>query len=425
MANLHIKLRAMTTKKKSGRRPGIFFALIILAVVVWMLWQFNQSKISKPQKPLTKSAPISPAPTASVPTAPRPAVATNKIVIIRTNQPPVASVRTNAPVAPPPAAVVTTSNGPGIIVRSPGAIPITPIATTTNGAVAITGFPRPVQNPFEAQLAMARLGISSGSLDGAIGSQTRAALIAFQNSESLPATGTLDAVTKARLLLPAQPYTTYAITEADLARIHPVPTTWMGKSQETALDYESILELVAETSWSHPNLIKRLNPTINWTNVVAGTTVQIPNVERPSTSRRAAVVHIHLAGKTLEAFDAEDRLIAHFPCSIAARVEKRPVGELQVVNFALNPDYTFDPAVFPESPEARTITRKLRIPPGPNNPVGAAWITLDKPGYGIHGTPRPEDVGRTESHGCFRLANWNADFLLRLVTAGTPVIVEP
>jgi lipoprotein-anchoring transpeptidase ErfK/SrfK len=57
--------------------------------------------------------------------------------------------------------------------------------------------------------------------------------------------------------------------------------------------------------------------------------------------------------------------------------------------------------------------------------VGTVWIGLDRPGYGIHGTPRPEEVGRTESHGCFRLANWNAEYLLRLVSIGTAVFVEP
>ena len=60
---------------------------------------------------------------------------------------------------------------------------------------------------------------------------------------------------------------------------------------------------------------------------------------------------------------------------------------------APDPNYTFDPEVFPESAEARALGRKLVLPPGPNNPVGVAWIGLDKPGYGIHGTPRPEDVG--------------------------------
>ena len=82
-------------------------------------------------------------------------------------------------------------------------------------------------------------------------------------------------------------------------------------------------------------------------------------------------------------------------------------------------------SVFPESPEARELKTKLVLPPGPNNPMGVAWISLDKPGYGIHGTPSPEQVGRTESHGCFRLANWNAEYLLKLAWVGMPVYVEP
>ena len=112
-------------------------------------------------------------------------------------------------------------------------------------------------------------------------------------------------------------------------------------------------------------------------------------------------------------------------CSIARKVEKRPVGELKVVRLAPNPNYRFDPEIFKESPEARKIGRKLMIPPGPNNPVGTAWIGLSRTGYGIHGTPHPVDVGRTESHGCFRLANWNAEFLVQAAWVGMPVFVEP
>jgi lipoprotein-anchoring transpeptidase ErfK/SrfK len=90
-----------------------------------------------------------------------------------------------------------------------------------------------------------------------------------------------------------------------------------------------------------------------------------------------------------------------------------------------NPNYTFDPDNFPESAEGKTLGRKLILPPGPNNPVGRAWIGLDRPGYGIHGTPEPENVGRTESHGCFRLANWDAVTLLKLAVVGMIVTVEP
>jgi lipoprotein-anchoring transpeptidase ErfK/SrfK len=286
-------------------------------------------------------------------------------------------------------------------------------------------FPRPVQNVFEAQLALARQGISSGSLDGRLGLQTRAALRAFQQKERLPVTGGLDPATKERLLLATAPYATYTVTTNDLARLQPLSHTWLGKSQQTALDYETILELVAEKSHSHPNLIRQLNPSVDWTNVAAGTILQVPDVAYADADAKAAFATISLAGKVLEAFDAKTNLLVQFPCSIARQVEKRPIGELHVAVIAPNPNYTFDPDVFPESAEAKQLKNKLVLPPGPNNPVGVAWIGLDKPGYGIHGTPSPEQVGRTESHGCFRLANWNAEYLVKLVWVGMPVYVEP
>jgi lipoprotein-anchoring transpeptidase ErfK/SrfK len=300
-----------------------------------------------------------------------------------------------------------------------------PIAKPNLEPVPPGVFPRPVQNAFEAQLALARLGISSGSLDGRVGPQTRAALRAFQQKEGMAVTGELDAATQERLLLAAPPYAVYTVTTNDLARLQPLSRTWLGKSQQTALDYETILELVAEKGHSHPSLVRQLNPSIDWTNVAAGTTVQLPDVAYADAAAKAAFATISLAGKVLEAFDANTNLLAHFPCSIAQRVEKRPIGELHVAKIAPNPNYTFDPDVFPESAEARQIKTKLILPPGPNNPVGVAWISLDKPGYGIHGTPSPEQVGRTESHGCFRLANWNAEYLIKLVWVGMPVYVEP
>jgi lipoprotein-anchoring transpeptidase ErfK/SrfK len=172
-------------------------------------------------------------------------------------------------------------------------------------------------------------------------------------------------------------------------------------------------------------LIRRLNPGVNWTNLTPGTVLRMPAVAYPALVEKAAFAAIHLAEKYLEVFDAQTNLMAHFPCSIAANVEKRPVGELHVVVVAPDPNYTFDPELFPESPEAQQLKVKLILQPGPNNPVGVAWIGLDKTGYGIHGTPVPEQVGRTESHGCFRLANWDAEYLEHLVWTGMPVRVEP
>jgi lipoprotein-anchoring transpeptidase ErfK/SrfK len=282
-------------------------------------------------------------------------------------------------------------------------------------------FPRPARDALEAQVALARRGISSGSIDGVIGSQTRLAISVFQHIEKLPETGRLDTNTRPQLMLDAPILTTYSVATNDLARLQPLGKTWLAKSQQSALDYETELELVAEKAHAHPELIRQLNPKVNWTNVAAGTVLQILDVNYPAPTDKAAFVVIHLGGKFLEAFDAQTNLLAHFPCSIAARVEKRPVGELHVAVVAPNPNYTFDPELFPEASE----TQKMVLPPGPNNPVGVAWIGLDKPGYGIHGTPAPEQIGRTESHGCFRLANWDAEYLLKLVWIGMPVEVVP
>jgi lipoprotein-anchoring transpeptidase ErfK/SrfK len=315
---------------------------------------------------------------------------------------------------------------PKKIVHAPAPVAARPpVQPLTVSRQSPTDFPRPVHDVLEAQIALARRGISPGSIDAALGSQTRSAISVFQGIENLPPTGKLDADTRAKLTLDAPVLTNYTVTTNDLACLQPLGKTWLAKSQQSALDYETELELVAEKSHSHPLLIQKLNPGVNWTNLAAGTVLIIPDVNYPEPTNRAAFVVIHLSDKFLEAFDEQTNLLAHFPCSIAAKVEKRPVGELHVAVVAPNPNYTFDPELFPESPEAKTSGQKLILPPGPNNPVGIAWIGLDKTGYGIHGTPAPEQIGRTESHGCFRLANWDAEYLLKLAWIGMPVLVEP
>jgi len=312
---------------------------------------------------------------------------------------------------PPPAAVF--SNAPAVADRRPSVPGVT------------AKFPRPARDLLEAQIALARRAISPGSIDGAMGSRTRAALAVFQHLESLVPTQALDTNTQSLLTLDAPLLTEYVVTSNDVARLQPLGKTWVAKSQQSALEYETILQLVAEKAHAHPALIEKLNPDADWARVAAGTVLKIPGVTYPEPTDKAAYVVIHLANKYLEAFGTDGNLLAHFPCSIAAKVEKRPIGELHVAVIAPHPNYTFDPEIFSDSPEAQAIGHKLVLPPGPKNPVGVAWIGLDKPGYGMHGTPSPEQIGRTESHGCFRLANWDAEYLVKLVWIGMPVRVEP
>ena len=380
-------------KKPSVRRRhrgGDFFAVLLLLTVLaglgWLWWE------QKHPKPVVK--------------AKMPATMQSKAEVRPIELP--------RPKPIPPAAKLPTS---------PVVVPAAPVVPAVPAAAA--DFPRPVRDGFEAQVALARRVISPGPIDGAIGSQTRAAIAAFQRSVKLPETGVLDTNTRALLPLEAPLLTTYVVTTNDLARLQPLGKTWLAKSKQTVMDYETILELIAEKAHSNPLLIRKLNPDLDWAAVLAGTVIKIPAVVYPEPPEQASFVVIHLSARYLEAFDQNTNLLAHFPCSIAAKVEKRPVGELHVVVVIANPNYTVNPELFPESTELQAIGHKLILPPGPNNPVGVAWIGLDRPGYGMHGTPVPELVGRTESHGCFRLANWDAEYLLKLAWVGMPVEVEP
>ncbi|MBI3416845.1 MAG: murein L,D-transpeptidase [Verrucomicrobia bacterium] len=402
MARIYTKFKTVPTPARLRKAGWWLLALAGLVLLGWLTWPTTKPPPSSQMVP-----PVTPSAKTNLLLVP--AVRTNFIVT---------APRSNAPINVAKSAQVSAT------FKIPP-LPILPTPPLTPSVTAPTPPGQGVQTVLEAQVALATHGISAGSLDGVAGSQTRAALRAFQSREKIPVTGELDAATRARLSFTAPLYASYFISSNDLARLRPIASTWLGKSLQDRLDYETILELVAEKGHAHPDLVRRLNPEINWTNVIAGTLVKIPNAEYPPPKAKAAFVRIRLLDRTLEAFDANTNLLAHFPCSIARRVEKRPVGVLRVTVIARGPNYKFDPQNFPESTEARSLKRPLMLPAGPNNPVGTAWIGLDKPGYGIHGTPRPEDVGRTESHGCFRLANWNADFLVRLVNLGTPVYVEP
>lgn len=286
-------------------------------------------------------------------------------------------------------------------------------------------FPRAVTSVLEAQVELHRRGFSCGSIDGVMGPQTAAALRAFQRGAGIAETGALDGATRERLLLSAPALARHAFAAAELGEIRPLPPTWLGKSEEPRLVFATPLELAAEQYRASPALLRRLNPETDWSSILPGTTIEAPAGERAALDRPAAHLVIRLAARELEVFDRDGQVMGHFPVSIARSVEKRPVGELRVTVVIADPNYTFDPEVFPESAEGRQLGRKLILPPGPNNPVGRAWIGLDRPGYGIHGTPDPEKVGRTESHGCFRLANWDALTLLELAHVGMPVYVEP
>lgn len=261
------------------------------------------------------------------------------------------------------------------------------------------------------QIALDNAGFSPGPIDGREGPRHRRAL-------RLARAAGLDPQPS------AEPWQAWTVPSDFLDGLGPVPESWLARAKLAAMPHQTPRERFAEKFHLSEGFAAFLNRALtNAAALAVGDVLQVPLLA-PAKLPKIARLEISLAEKTISAFDASGKLLAAFPCSIATKKEKRPLGVLFVKTIAPNPDYCFDPATFPEAPEAATLRSKLMIPPGPNNPVGEMWIGLDRPGFGIHGTPWPEDIGKTTSHGCFRLTNWDARRLATLVKIGTPVHVK-
>ena len=326
----------------------------------------------------------------------------------------------------------------------PKAIPVTPSvpdatasgSSDSSSSGVSTPIPPPAPVPaavpevpslLSFQVALERRRFSCGFIDGTEGERSTKALRAYQESRGLPVTGLPDRATWTALqgegAAPASPLTNYTVTAEDLAAVVPVPHGWKGKAAAASMGYTAIWDLLGEKFHAKRSFLLSLNP--GQASPEAGAVIRVPAVKPLLPALPAAQVRVRLAERSIDTLDAAGKILAHFPCSIAKDKEKRPSGSLAVKVVVLHPNYTFDPKLFPEAAQAEGIPGRLIIPPGPRNPVGAVWIGLSLPSYGIHGTPEPENVSRTQSHGCFRLANWNAESLAKMVRVGTPIDVEP
>lgn len=316
--------------------------------------------------------------------------------------------------------VVTLAGGAPVWAKPPQRAAKPPAPSKATAAVSKAADDKiAVGDPVAWQAALDRAGFSPGIIDGRLAKKTVVALRAFQRAKGLTETGRPDDATRAALGLDSAPSTTsYTITSSDASQVGPWPKTWYEKSKAGRLGYTSLATLVAERGHCSRDLLQRLNRKINLDRLKAGDTVIIPNVQHTTTPARAASIEIDFSDKIVYLLDKGKNVVGLYHCSIAKEKSKRPSGACRVKVVKENPEYLFDPAKWPE---VKDVKRKLLIPPGPRCPVGLCWIGLSLDGYGIHGTPEPENIGKTGSHGCFRLTNWDALELGQRVRVGTPV----
>jgi GMP synthase-like glutamine amidotransferase len=269
---------------------------------------------------------------------------------------------------------------------------------------------KPIDVLFAIQVRLDRENFGTGGLDGRWGAKSEKPFRPGRRNNGRPITGPVDDAVVAALGDTNGVMTTYAVSAPTTPRSRPIPRRGSPARSRNAWATRPSRKMLAEKFHVYRATLRRLNPDAAWPDPPAGTVVAVPDV---AAKRLPPLSKIEIPWKRAPACLRHERLlVAHFPCSIAADKAKRPAGEtLRVVLWAEEPDYTFDPELFATIP-GRRHRQAVSIPPAPTTPVGLAWIGSTA-GYGIHGSPAPEDISKTESHGCFRLTNWDALKLVR------------
>ena len=277
------------------------------------------------------------------------------------------------------------------------------------------------------QIFLDAKGFGPGVVDGREGEFTGKALAHYREANGLSPDWKPDTAG-------ISSFTTYTIADRDLAALGTMASGPEAQSKQEKMPYTTLVELLSERFHTTQKYLRSLNPGLDLNAIPAGTTVTVPNVARPfrydaypssypapsDSTAAARRVIVDLQQKFLQVQD-DGRTIAAFPITPGSSEHPAPVGEWRVVGAVPFPWYRHDEGVLSRGERTEDF---FNLPPGPNNPVGILWAGLNRPGVGIHGTPVPDTIGRAGSHGCIRLANWDAATFRTLVGKGTKVTIR-
>ena len=294
--------------------------------------------------------------------------------------------------------------------------------STINGANPLEGASEGEQSPgyVRLQTLLDRAGASPVVIDGYPGQNTTKAIGAFERMNGMDVDGELDEKVWEKLTTEdGEPVARrYTLTEEDVSiKLVDIPDSPTGAqlAEYDCLCYERHSEAIAEEFHMDEDLLKAMNPDVDFSK--AGTEISVLEPGRP-VDATVSRIEVDKAQEMVFAFDDADKLVFAARATIGSENTPSPSGQMKVEAVAPQPTYTWNAKknLGGDSDETYSIAA------GPNGPVGGTWIDLSKPTYGIHGTPDPAKIGRSESHGCVRLTNWDVEALSKMVKPGETTV---
>ena len=149
----------------------------------------------------------------------------------------------------------------------------------------------------------------------------------------------------------------------------------------------------------------------------AGRRIALPNFYLLPDAPRAGIV-VNLAQQRLFHFPPGGGHVETYPIGVGVAGRSTPLGSTRINRKEARPTWYPPPSIRAEHPELPAAA-----PPGPENPLGAFALFLGRRGFLIHGTNKPDGVGRDVSHGCLHLYAEDMERLFQEIPVGTPVRV--